>query len=126
MEKGGFITKQKRNVPIKLNGTEARVNELTALFRDLLEIVKRNVNAEGEDSTEKQRLVVNASKELRAILTDIAAETGGRGADFEFGTPARLDLSPLSALELAGLIGLEIGEEVSQPAKPDTKESEGT
>lgn len=102
------------------------MNELTALFRDLLEIVKRNVNAEGEDSTEKQRLVVNASKELRAILTDIAAETGGRGDHFEFGTPARLDLSPLSALELAGLIGLEMGEEITQPAKPDTKESEST
>ena len=81
---------------------------MSGLFRDLLEIVKRNLSDDGEDSAERQRLVVNASKELRAILTDIAAENGGRGANSEVGIPARLDLSPLSALELAELIGLGI------------------
>ena len=102
------------------------MNELTGLFLDLLEIVKRNLNTEREATAEQQRLVVNASKELRAILTDIALETGGRGVNSEFGTPARLDLSPLSTLELAGLIGLEIGKQDFHPPRLDEEESEDT
>lgn len=43
-------------------------------------IVRQNLAyTDDESSAERQRLVLNASKELRAILSDIAEEVGGRG-----------------------------------------------
>lgn len=59
----------------------------------MAQILRQNLDAE-EDIVERQRLALNASKELRAILADIAAEAGGRGAAEAAGNmPGLQDLS---------------------------------
>lgn len=94
---------------------------MTNLFRDLLGIVSRNINGEDDDSAERQRLAVNASKELRAILADIAIEAGGRNLETAKALPPNLELAPLSTQELASLIGLDLETkpELINSKKPD-------
>jgi len=83
-----------------LTDPKERVASLSELFQGLARVVRQNLDAE-EDVVERQRLALNASKELRSILADIAAEAGGRGG---MGAAEVARMDDLSEEELERLI----------------------
>lgn len=78
--------------------------------------MRQNLDPENEeDSAERQRLVLNASKELRAILADIAEEVGGRGrSGVDRDEPEAIALDVFEEKDLSLLIDHLRGNEIAK------------